>query len=159
MNRNREGSPMERPLSPSTQLVLSYSRDASLLLTRRWLLEYLGVQCSCASNPAEFRTALPSESPDLIVLCQTLSHAECEEAKRLAAQHSPGVRLIVLFAHTATCVDDNDLPLDASGGPELFLRTIVRALRERSSASGGQAMEMRHAPRAAAAPPAQVASA
>lgn len=109
--------------------VLSFSRDATLLMTRTLLLERAGCVVDSASNLPEFRALLLSQPFKLILLCQSISPEECDSATQFAKEYAPSARLLLMFTRIGKCVPDQaDVLLDAHAGPKVFLETAQRML-------------------------------
>ena len=75
---------------------MCFSHDWSLLITRQWLLERIGLAVISVMSEEEMRDKLKLISPDVIVLCQTLTSQECEDAVAMADRCSPTSRCVIL---------------------------------------------------------------
>ena len=114
--------------------VLSFSRDATLLMTRTLLLQRAGCTVVGASNLTEFRALLRSQPFELILLCQSISAEECDAAASYGREYAPSARLLLMFTRIGKCIPDQaDVLLDAHAGPKIFLETAQRML---SNAAG-----------------------
>ncbi len=119
--------PMIAPLNGRT--VLCYGRNSLLLLTRQWMLMQLGCWCEGVRSAAGYEAVLRRRTPTIIVLCQSLSSEECDQACRLAAEHSPRSRLVVMFTHIERCVPNQaHTALPSTGGPTVFMKTMTNLL-------------------------------
>ncbi len=102
--------------------ILVYGRDSTLLRSRCWVLQAAGFQVSTAETLAEAQDAAAQQSADLLVICHTLSAAECREALRWAHTH-PAMKRIVLTAHGLPCSSladaDEEMMSQFAGAREL----------------------------------------
>jgi hypothetical protein len=109
--------------------VLSFSRDATLLMTRTLLLQRTGCTVMGATNLQEYRALLLSRPFDLILICQSVSADECGLAAQFAKEYAPSARLLLMFTRIGKCViDQADVLLDAHAGPKVFVETAQRML-------------------------------
>lgn len=111
--------------------VLCFSHDWSLLITRQWLLERLGSAVISVMSHREFQTKVTTLNPNLIILCQTLSDTECEDAIAFADTYSPASRCLVLCGKSNATLEDRHtrMRLDLlAGGPPMFVSTVQRML-------------------------------
>ena len=110
-------------------LVLLFSHDASLLMTRRLMLEHEGCKVATSSSLPEFRACLLRHSFDLILLCQSISPEDCEAASQWRREHAPLTRLLLMFTRVDKWMPEHaDVLLDARAGPKAFLETARRML-------------------------------
>ena len=122
--------------SVSSSSVLIFGHDSSLLKTRCWMLEQRGLRASTATTLADLRECLKANPFTVLVLCHTLSAAECAEAVAIAHIAQPWPATIAL-----TNVLGVDPPCDRTGTtpsvraePRAFLTATAEAMRR---ASGG----------------------
>jgi hypothetical protein len=81
--------------------ILIVGHDDHLLATRQWVLQTRGYQVVTVQDPAAIQK-IPATAPvRLLVLCHTLSEAECETASRLANARWPGLKSLTLLADTS----------------------------------------------------------
>lgn len=113
----------------SGSLVLLFSHDSGLLLTRQLLLEREGCTVVNSSSMAQFRACVLSQSFNLIMLCQSITAEECEAACRFKQEHAPSARLLLMFTSVGKCMPEYaDVLLDAHAGPRVFIETTQRML-------------------------------
>ena len=117
---------MSSQSAPST--VLCFSHDATLLMTRQWMLQREHYLVLGVMSQADFRAEICRGWVDL-VLCQSLSEEECRDAVRFAAEHAPAARCAVLrTSHAKALPDGNVVAFEVGNGPDDFLQTITRML-------------------------------
>ena len=113
--------------APST--VLCFSHDATLLMTRQWMLQREHYRVLGVTSQADFRVEICRSSVDLVLLCQSLSEEECRNAVRFAAEHAPAARCAVLRTSSAKALPDgNVVGIEVGNGPVDFLQTIASML-------------------------------
>jgi hypothetical protein len=118
---------MQSAFSGTTGLCFSY--DSLLLVTRQWLLEYLGCNVLSVMGQAEFREQILRTQVDLVIFCQSVSEEDCSRAAEFQRKHAPGARCVVMFASKyARAPEDACVMLDANCGPAEFLRFIGNML-------------------------------
>lgn len=104
--------------------VLIFSRDSTLLQTRMLILgAFFDVQG--AQRIQETETLMVRRRYDLIILCYTLSQADCQRVLNLSAGQRPRPKILVLNAPghiSAPYSDDTALMTDA-GSYYLLKRT------------------------------------
>ena len=109
----------------SQHCILTCGRDASLLDTRRMLLESAGYRVLVATNPTSIVQILLNEPIELMVLCHTFSAQECLAI--LAAMHSshPEASILSLQANKAPCGSgDGVQAINIFEGPKKLLARI-----------------------------------
>jgi len=79
-----------------------------LHLTRRWLLERMGLKVSEAISLAEVRRLYDEERPGLLVICHTIHQFEYEEAVWMSRFAEPEIKILRL---TTFASQDDSLPL------------------------------------------------
>lgn len=119
---------MEKPV------ILVYGRDSALLGTRRMVLASAGYQVTEAINFCEVEKILSERSIDLLILCHSLSEADCKEVSE-KLQVEPRPKALVLTAGPFGChVGINAEITDAREGPAKLISTVKRLFcRECSS--------------------------
>ena len=117
--------------SPSiTPVVLCFSHDFSLMLTRQWLLEKSKCRVLGAMSQPELLERLRQTHVDLVVLCQTLTADECRAALALAQEHSPATRCLVMYFTRAHWMWEGQASyLSSNQSPADFMRTVQQMLR------------------------------
>jgi DNA-binding NtrC family response regulator len=76
-------------------VVLLYGHDEMLLLTRSLVFQQAGYRVNTARELQESSPLLGKGHVDLVVLCYTLSHAECVTAGRIAKNRSEVPTLLI----------------------------------------------------------------
>ena len=111
--------------------ILVYGLDLALLHTRELLFQKSGYQVCATSELAKIEEILSREQVDLLVLCHTLSRAQCDKAEILAARVSCPV--LTLLAGDAGCdPGENNQSVEVFKGPEAVLTRIEHLLISRS---------------------------
>ena len=82
--------------------VLIYGHDARLLESRKWVLQGCGYRALSVRNVAAFNQVPLTPPIHLLVLCSTLSPAECESAIAHAKLRWPNVKELALVRHHAS---------------------------------------------------------
>jgi hypothetical protein len=106
------------------QRVLCYGHDEMLQYTRERILEreFLVERC----GKLEALTEILARGPlDLLLLCQSVPDAECEEVIQRVREESPEVKVLVL--HEATpgfCSLHSDATMESLEGPPALLHEI-----------------------------------
>ena len=138
------GVPQPRVMQPIAHLrtALCFGHEALLLLTRQRMFMLLGCLCDTVSTDADYEARLWTETPSIIVLCQSLSGEECGYASHFAAEHSPRSRVVVMFTRIEKCVPNQaHIMLTSSDGPSAFMKAMSDLLGKQALAadSGGLA--------------------
>lgn len=114
-----------------TPIVLVYGHELALLSLRRLVLASGGYDVLEASNFCEVKSNLLVRPVDLLVLCHSLSNADCEEiSQELAAR--PGPKTLVLTAGPFSgCAAIPGKALNVMEGPTKLLSTVSLLLNGR----------------------------
>lgn len=83
---------------PRPPNILLFGVDPQLMETRRMVLVKAGFRVHTALRMAEFERAGDQASPDVVVLCHTLSEEDCVVALDIAERQWPAARRLVLVA-------------------------------------------------------------
>ena len=89
--------------SPIPPTILLYGKDENLLKTRSLLLQSTGHRVKQATTYDGLRSILQDVSVNVVVICHTLSEAECLAALDIAAKLRPGIRSLVLTSRHSKC--------------------------------------------------------
>ena len=109
--------------------ILIYGRDASLIETRRWVLEHELCQVLTTLTLAAVNEALRSQHIDLFILCHSLTRAEAESALSLAHLLRPDIKNLVMTAEPAIWPEfAQDTILTAFVDPQTLIATTTRLL-------------------------------
>lgn len=76
--------------------ILMFGRDAQLLETRQWVFERAGLMVRSVSTLTAVRGALAGRRYGLLILCHTLSEAECIAAGDVAVWNAPAMPILLL---------------------------------------------------------------
>ncbi len=108
--------------------ILMYGRDPQLIDTRRMVLERSGYKVLTTMNLAEIDRITAQSSLDLLILCYTLSMAECDRALASAHSQRPAIKSLVLVAGGSGCssAQQVDGVFDAMEGPARLISTVGR---------------------------------
>src|SRR6516225_126163 len=107
-----------------TPQVLVVSRDAMLLQTRQLILgAFFRVQTAGRIREAE--ALLVTRTFDLIILCYTLTEAECQEVIRLADElkHRPRILMLTTAGFSPTELGPDDATIIDTGSYCLLKRS------------------------------------
>lgn len=85
---------MKKKQSPIVML----GHDEHLLATRQWVLQTRGYRVITASDASLLQTLPPQPPVGLLVLCQTLSPEERQQAETLAETRWPEIKCLTLPA-------------------------------------------------------------
>lgn len=115
--------------------VLFFGHDELLLLTRGRLFELAGFRVSFAQELNPVSQLIRECSVDLLVLCHTLSRAECEAAGSIAEKQR--IQLLRLLFTEAECLEGQtpekkkfaDCTFDWRRGPMALLEEACSMLR------------------------------
>ena len=122
-------------MSPNSaqSTVLCFGHDATLLMTRQWMLQRERYNVLAVMSQADYRAEILRGGVDLVVFCQTISEEECRDAVRFAEEHAPSARCVMLRTnHVRALPEGNVVAVDARKGPADFLETITRMLPART---------------------------
>jgi hypothetical protein len=95
-----------------------------LLYTRKRILDREFVVESCDAL-AELTEILSRDPLDLVLICQSVPDAECEEVIEMVRAASPEVKVLVLQAgHPGSCSMHSDAAMENLKGPPALLKEI-----------------------------------
>jgi hypothetical protein len=95
-----------------------------LLYTRKRILEREFAVDRCEDVPCLAEKLLQGPL-DLLLLCQSVPDAECEEVIDVVRAASPEVKVLVLrAAHSGSCSLHSDAAMDSMDGPAVLLHEI-----------------------------------
>ncbi len=114
-------------------VVLCFSHDDMLRMTRQWLLVRADYDVVTVANETEFRKRICERPVALVVFCHTVKATECERSAAFAQEHCPGARFLVLFASQLSCnIQADYATLAIADGPAAFVQTVSRMLPKRA---------------------------
>jgi DNA-binding NtrC family response regulator len=121
----------------SHQTIVFYGRDELLLMTRRRILESAGFRASVTSEVKEIPRLVRELSPDLLVLCHSLSRTECLVAGMVAKNHRAELRTLLMVADGSIGALDSGMSefiddmLNLSLEPERLVEKVRSMLEDR----------------------------
>jgi hypothetical protein len=104
--------------------VLCYGHDEMLLYTRKLILgrEFIAERCDTLPGLTEI---LSRGHLDLVLICQSVPAAECEEVIEMVRAASPEAKVLVMQAgHPASCSVHSDAAMENLDGPHALLEEI-----------------------------------
>jgi hypothetical protein len=104
--------------------VVCYGHEEMLLHTRKLILEreFLTERCETLAGLTEI---LSRGHLDLVMICQSVSDAECEEVIEMVRAASPEAKVLVMQAgHPASCSVHSDAAMGNLEGPRALLEEI-----------------------------------
>jgi len=114
---------------PTPASVLVFGRDDQLVYTRSLILERAGFRVHTASSIPDLQQLLSEPAMDVMVLCHSLSHQDCDEALLLAHEHWPDIQTIALVTGSSDCGSTfTDSMMQASEGPARLIDTVRNLL-------------------------------
>src|ERR1700761_8897067 len=117
----------------SRRRVLCYGHEEMLLYTRNRILEREFLVDKC-DNLGCLPEKLSQGPLDLLLLCQSVPDAECEEVINMARAASPEVKVLVLEANlSGSCSLHSDAAMENLDGPSALLHRIHALLGIASS--------------------------
>jgi hypothetical protein len=111
-------------MAPRCPHVLCYGHDGMLLYTRKLILgkEFIVDRCEDIASLTELLARGPL---DLLLICQSVPAAECEEVIETVRLASPEVKVLVLeVGQAGSCSSHSDAALENVEGPSALLREI-----------------------------------
>jgi DNA-binding response OmpR family regulator len=109
--------------------ILVFGADAMLVDTRSRVLENAGFKVARARNSAEAEHELRSQQIDLLLLCYTLSRADCEKAIETARAINLDVVTLVLEATYGPAIENSYVAIHYMSGPQKLLEAVREHLR------------------------------
>jgi DNA-binding NtrC family response regulator len=110
--------------------LLCYGHDDMLLFTRKRILgrEFRVDVCTRISDLDALLAAGPV---DIAVVCHSVSDAECEEMMHRLREHSPGVKVLVLYESMPDlCSSHSDESMENLEGPSSLLHKVHELMEE-----------------------------
>jgi hypothetical protein len=104
--------------------ILCYGHDEMLLYTRKLILgrEFLAERCDTLPGLTEILSRGPL---DLVLICQSVPDAECEEVIEMVRAASPQVKVLVMQAgQSGSCSVHSDAAMENLEGPPALLEEI-----------------------------------
>ena len=113
-------------------LILIYGRDAHLLDTRRWLLEQAGYRVLSVSGLSEAQQAV--DDAKVLVLCHSLSRADCQAAVEMAKAVAPQMKVLTLTAGKPAYTEPS---MSAFDGPRRLIEELGKLCARNPHALAG----------------------
>ncbi len=110
--------------------LLCYGHDDMLLFTRKKILER-EFSVDICTRLSDLDAALAGGPVDIAVVCHSVPDTECEEMMHRVREHSPGVKVLVLYASTPDlCSSHSDEAMENLEGPSSLLRKVHELMEE-----------------------------
>ena len=110
--------------------LLCYGHDDMLLFTRKKILER-EFSVDVCTRLSELDAVLAAGPVDIAVVCHSVPDAECEEMMHRVREHSPGVKVLVLYASTPDlCSSHSDESMENLEGPSSLLHKVHELMQE-----------------------------
>jgi DNA-binding NtrC family response regulator len=110
--------------------LLCYGHDDMLLFTRKKILEREFIVDMCAQI-SELDAILDKGRIDIAVLCHSVPDAECQEVMHRLREHSPGVKVLVLYETLPeVCSSHSDESMENLEGPSHLLHKVHELMEE-----------------------------
>jgi len=113
---------------PTRGRILLYGHYATLLQTRRWILEKTGFRVWTATQHAEVEDILNAEPIDLLIIGHTLSANECEKALAVAHELRPRMKTLVLTENSSMYFPQEQDGAESAGEGPRALIAIARKM-------------------------------
>lgn len=105
--------------------ILLYGQAPELLETRRMVLVHSGFSVVSALSPHAVLSFLNAQTFDLLVLCHTVTSADCEEVLQAVHSLRPETRTLLLGSPASPCKGSaHDVHLNSFAAPEVLLREV-----------------------------------
>ena len=117
-----------------------------LLFTRKKILEQEFSVDTC-TDASGLDPILADRRVDIAVLCHSVPDAECQEVLRRLRQHSPRVKVLVLYeALPEMCTEGSDKKMESLAGPSTLVDDVHALMEEaaRQSATPRQTVSRRN---------------
>lgn len=111
--------------------LLCYGHDDLLLFTRCKILEreFFVETCSQISG---LEPILARGPVDVAVICHSVPDAECQEVMHSLHEHSPAVKVLVLYETVPeVCTEKSDKTMESLDGPSTLLEDVRALMEER----------------------------
>jgi hypothetical protein len=107
--------------------ILLYGRDPGLVHTRRLILEASGYRVLIATEFSAVQSAFAGTPIDLLILCHTLTHEECNKALALSVSGWTTTKSVVLTPGYPTGhMEALCEPIDCCADPARLILTVGR---------------------------------
>ena len=103
------------------ELILIYGRDAHLLDTRGWVLEQAGYRVLRVSSLFQAQQAAEFEDARVLILCHSLSGADCQAAVEMAEAVATQTIVLTLTAGKAAYTEPS---MSAFDGPRRLIEEV-----------------------------------
>ena len=113
--------------------ILIYGRDASLLETRRMVLETIGGRVCATTDFEETKQMMTEAEPDVLVLCYTLNADDRESILSSAEALRPEMKILVLIADGPASKQMSDDAFSIFAGPAALKAKVTEMLGRHSA--------------------------
>jgi CheY-like chemotaxis protein len=115
---------------PPPASVLVFGRDDQLIHTRSLILEKAGFRVRTASSLPDLHQLLAEPAMDVLLLCHSLSTAECDAALTMTQDRWPKIQTISLVSGSSGCNSQpTDAIMHASDGPAKLIQEVCKHLQ------------------------------
>jgi DNA-binding NtrC family response regulator len=112
---------------PPPASVPVFGRDFQLVHTRSLILEKAGFRVRTASCLPDLHQLLSEPTMDVMLLCHSLSTAECDEALAMTTQRWPRIQTISLLSGSSGCNSQpTDAIMNATDGPAKLVQEVSK---------------------------------
>jgi CheY-like chemotaxis protein len=112
---------------PPPASVLVFGRDDQLIHTRSLILEKAGFRVRTASSLPDLHQLLAEPAMDVLLLCHSLSTAECDAALTMTQDRWPKIQTISMLSGSSGCAaEPTDAVMNAADGPAKLIQEVIR---------------------------------
>ena len=109
---------------PTPPSILIFGRDSRLLETRRWVLERAGFVVSTVFDLESAMAGIDGKPVDLLILCYTISAAQCTSILDTVHALNPGMKTLILNSGRTGCNSESDFVLHDFASPEILISRV-----------------------------------
>lgn len=110
--------------------LLCYGHDDMLLFTRKKILER-EFSVDICTRISDLDVVLAAGPVDIAVVCHSVPDTECDEMMHHLREHSPGVKVLVLYESTPDlCSSHSDESMENLEGPSSLLQKVHALMQE-----------------------------
>jgi DNA-binding response OmpR family regulator len=119
----------------SSATILSVSLDSELGKLRAMVLSSAGYAVTTANSPELATLSLPSQ-PNILLLCHTLSAAQCDALMVKCREVSPKTTIVLMtkLGYTA-CRMKPDIIFESNDGPQALINVLKTVSAKRNEAA------------------------
>jgi DNA-binding response OmpR family regulator len=113
----------------SATSILMYGHEPRLLETRQWVLEKAGFAVRGTTHLSEAMKLVEEHGPTLLIVCHTLSAADCDQVLTEVRVRRPDMKMLILTTHLPVSHQGHGVEvLSAFIGPRVLLAAVEKAL-------------------------------